>query len=129
MTKPQLMTSASIALMLTSGLGSSLAAQTPRPIPTSAPAPVPQLRALPPETRKAARLEGELVKVDAASRLLTIKTRAGTEHVRYTDDTRVIGAQTRLADLSPLDRPRLTVKFAGTSAARVAAEVTVAKNQ
>lgn len=126
MTRPQRIIT--IALTLSGVMGVSLTAQQPPPNPIASP--VPQLRTLPPETRRAATLEGELVKVDTTARLLTIKTREGkTEQVRYTDDTRVIGAQTALAGLANHDGTRVTVKFAGTSAARVAAEITVEKSK
>lgn len=131
MTRLQQMTSISTAVAFTAFLGASLAAQPPQPTPAppTDPKPAPQLRTEQPETKPAGMtLKGELVKVDTTAKMLTIKTDEGkTEQIRYTDETKVTGAQSGIAGLANQDGTDVTVKFTGTGFTRVATEIMVDK--
>jgi len=132
MTKLQRLTSTTTALAFTAFLGTSLAAQQPQPSPTPAPdpSPAPQLRAAQPDQAKTdTSLKGELVKVDTTAKMLTVKAKDGkTEMVAYNESTRVTGAQTGIAGLANQPNTKVTVKFTGIGAARVASEIVVEKD-
>jgi hypothetical protein len=130
MNKLQRFTTAT-AVTLTAFLGSSLAAQQPSPTPSPTPTqpqPAPQTRTEQPKAD--ASLKGELVKVDTALKMLTIKTAEGkTEMVAYNDATKVTGAESGIAGLANQSNTKVTVKFSGPDIARVATEIVVEKDK
>lgn len=129
MTRLHRLTSATTALAFTAFLGTSLAAQQPQPKPTPAPdpSPAPQLRTAQPDADSS--LKGELVKVDTTAKMLTIKATDGkTQTVAYNESTKVTGAQTGIAGLANQPSTKVTVKFTGMGAARVASEIVVEKD-
>ena len=128
MNKLQRFTTAT-AVTLTAFLGSSLAAQQPSPTPSPTQAqPAPQPRTEQPKAD--ASLKGELVKVDTALKMLTIKTAEGkTEMVAYNDATKVTGAESGIAGLANQSNTKVTVKFSGPDIARVATEIIVEKDK
>lgn len=102
---------------------SAASAQQPQPSPT--PTPVPEPR---PELRiaRADTIKGQLVSVDARTKLITIKTDEGdTRDVRYTDDTKVSGAQRGIAGLANTPATRVTVKLTGMGSSQTASEIIV----
>ena len=107
-------------------------ASTSRATTRIAPEPsrAPQLRTEQPDQPKAdTSLRGELVKVDTTARMLTIKAKdAKTEMVAYDDSTKVTGAQTGIAGLANQPNTKVTVKFIGIGAARVASEIVIEKD-
>jgi hypothetical protein len=118
------------ALAFTAFLGTSLAAQQPQPRPAPAPdpRPAPQLRTESP--RADTSLKGELIKVDATTKMLTVKTADGkTEMVAYNDDTKVTGAETGIAGLANQTNTKVTVKFTGAGLTRIASEIVVEKDR
>ena len=133
MTKLQRITAMTSAFAFTTFLGASMAiAQQPQPnpSPTPDPTPAPQLWTEPPDTKATAPLKGELVRVDTAAKMLTIKTAEGrSEQIAYNDDTKVTGAHTGIAGLVNQDGTQVTVKFTGIGTARVATEIMVEKGK
>lgn len=100
----------------------AFAQQTPQP-PQPAPAPAPQTQE---ERQDAMSITGELVDVDANEKTMTLKTADGTEEtVRYTDATKVTGADRGIAGLANDDGTRVTVRFSGTGENRIATDITV----
>lgn len=73
----------------------------------------------------AATVEGELVSVDVARKRIVVKTARGDERIRYTNDTRVIGADKGVVSLVSATGARVTVKVAGTEMNPVATEITL----
>ncbi len=124
----------STALAFTAFVGVSAAQQPPAPQPMpdrpADPQAPPQLRIDDRDKAHANTIEGELVNVDTTARMLTIETEDGkSEKVRYTDSTKINGAQTGIAGLASEDRQRVTVKFTGNGVDRVASEITVEKDK
>jgi len=134
MTIIQKATATTTAIVLTSFIGASASfAQTPSPNPAPAPGtraeqPMPEQRAEKPATDKDT-LKGELVSVDTATKMITVKTADGTEQkVRYDDSTKVTGAKDGVAGLANADDSDVTIKFTGTGASRLATEIKVDKS-
>jgi hypothetical protein len=129
-------TATTTALVFTSMLGASasFAQQPPSPNPAPAPGtraeqPMPEQRAERPAAQ-ANTIKGELVRVDAATKMLVVKTAAGAEEkIRYDDATKVTGAKDGVAGLANADDTDVTIKVTGTGADRVATEITVEKKK
>ena len=126
-------TATTTALVFTSLLGASasFAQQPPSPNPAPAPAtraeqPMPERPAA--QDAKANTIKGELVRVDAATKMLVVKTALGAEEkIRYNDATKVTGAKDGVAGLANADDTDVTIKVTGTGADRLATEITVDK--
>jgi len=123
-------TATTTALVLTSllGVSASFAQQPPSPNP----APAPGTRAEQPMPERAAAqantIKGELVRVDAATKMLVVKTALGAEEkILYNDATKVTGAKDGVAGLANASNSNVTIKFTGTGADRLATEITVDK--
>jgi YD repeat-containing protein len=72
----------------------------------------PTERARPAEQAKAAQIQGDLVNVDAAKRLITVKVADGSEmEFTYNDKTEVTGAKDGVAGLATAKDSRVTVHF------------------
>ena len=75
-------------------------------------------------------VKGELVRVDAATKMLVVKTALGAEEkILYNDATKVTGAKDGVAGLANASNSNVTIKFTGTGADRLATEITVDKKQ
>jgi hypothetical protein len=126
-------TATTTALVFTSLLGASasFAQQPPSPNPAPAPGtraeqPMPERPAA--QDAKGTTIKGELVRVDAATKMLVVKTALGAEEkIRYNDATKVTGAKDGVAGLANADDTDVTVKVTGTGADRLATEITVDK--
>ena len=125
-------TATTTALVLTSllGVSASFAQQPPSPNP----APAPGTRAEQPMPERPAAqantIKGELVRVDAATKMLVVKTALGAEEkILYNDATKVTGAKDGVAGLANASNSNVTIKFTGTGADRLATEITVDKKQ
>jgi hypothetical protein len=71
-------------------------------------------------------IEGELLRVDADAKTIVVKTASGSEEqLRYTDATKVNGADRGVAGLADTKGTRVTVRVTGEGADRVATEITV----
>jgi hypothetical protein len=129
-------TTSAIVLMSFLGVSASFAQSQPTPNPAPAPGtraeqPLPEQRAEQPATAQDAKntLKGELVSVDTATKMLTVKTAAGVEEkVRYDDSTKVTGAKDGVAGLANSDDSDVTITFSGSGATRVATEIKVDKD-
>lgn len=134
MRKFQGIMSTTTALAFTAFVGVSAAQQPPAPQPMpdrpADPTAAPQLRIDDRDKAHADVIEGELVNVDTTAKLLTIETEDGkSEKVRYSDSTKITGAQSGIAGLAGEDRTTVKVKFTGSGADRVASEITVEKDK
>ena len=125
-------TATTTALVFTSllGVSASFAQQPPSPNP----APAPGTRAEQPMPERPAAqantVKGELVRVDAATKMLVVKTALGAEEkILYNDATKVTGAKDGVAGLANASNSNVTIKFTGTGADRLATEITVDKKQ
>ena len=125
-------TATTTALVFTSllGVSASFAQQPPSPNP----APAPGTRAEQPMPERPAAqantIKGELVRVDAATKMLVVKTALGAEEkILYNDATKVTGAKDGVAGLANASNSNVTIKFTGTGADRLATEITVDKKQ
>jgi type IV secretory pathway VirB9-like protein len=126
-------TATTTALVFTSllGVSASFAQQPPSPNPAPAPGtraeqPMPERPAA--QDAKANTIKGELVRVDAATKMLVVKTALGAEEkIAYNDATKVTGAKDGVAGLANASNSNVTIKFTGTGADRVATEITVDK--
>jgi hypothetical protein len=118
------------AVALTAFLGASLAAQQPQPSPNPSPDPRPAPQVRTEQPKADATIKGDLIKVDTALKMLTIKTAEGkTEMVAYNDATLVTGAESGIAGLANQSNTKVTVKFSGPDIARVATEIVVEKDK
>ena len=117
-------------MALTAFLGASLAAQQPQPSPNPSPDPRPAPQVRTEQPKADATIKGDLIKVDTALKMLTIKTAEGkTEMVAYNDATLVTGAESGIAGLANQSNTKVTVKFSGPDIARVATEIVVEKDK
>jgi hypothetical protein len=118
------MTSAAVAVILSSALLLGCAQETPSVLPTSEPD-----AAAPPaveQTTRSSVIEGELVRVDADAKLIVLKTAGGfDEQLRYTDQTMVTGATGGVAGLVDTGATRVSVRVTADGPDRVATEITV----
>jgi hypothetical protein len=119
------------ALVLAIGIAPVVAAQDPAPSPQPAapqaqpPAPEPQAPAMSEHSQK---LEGELVSVDPATKMITVKTAAGQEEkIAYTDQTTISGATSDAAGLATVSGAKVTVEYTGEGSARTATTIKVQK--
>jgi hypothetical protein len=118
------------AVALTAFLGASIAAQQPQPSPNPSPDPRPAPQVRTEQPKADATIKGDLIKVDTALKMLTIKTAEGkTEMVAYNDATLVTGAESGIAGLANQSNTKVTVKFSGPDIARVATEIVVEKDK
>ena len=94
-------------------------AQTPPP--STAPAPTAEPRAA-----KADKVKGELVKVDAEAKKITIKGADGMETAfAYTDATEVVGGQAGVAGLATKAGTKVTVHFKSDMGTKTATKIEV----
>ncbi len=97
---------------------------SPTPAPTQAPAPAPI--AAQPSDRKADSAKGELVKVDAVAKKLTIKGADGVEtEFAYNDTTEVAGGRDGVAGLATKAGSKVTVHFKSDMGAKTATKIEV----
>ena len=124
-------TATTAALVFTSMLGASASFAQQPPSPNPAPAPGTRAEQPMPAERPAAQantIKGELVRVDAATKMLVVKTALGAEEkILYNDATKVTGAKDGVAGLANASNSNVTIKFTGTGADRLATEITVDK--
>ena len=102
---------------------------SPSPSPTAAPAPEPTQAPAPMERRsaKAETAKGELVKVDADAKSITIKGSDGIETVfAYNDATEVAGGREGVAGLATKAGSKVTVHFTSAAGAKTATKIEVA---
>ena len=108
--------------------------QDPPAAPPSQPAAQPQDQpAAPPSDQYATsdkkaskKLEGELLSVDDTTKMLTIRTKDGTEEkVAFTEQTQITGATTQAAGLATAAGSKVKVECTGEGAARTATKITV----
>src|SRR5262249_29760910 len=72
--------------------------------------------------------QGQLVRVDAAAKTITIKTAAEPElKFSYSDATKVVGAGENVAGLATLSGTDITVKYMKRGSENVATEINVQK--
>jgi hypothetical protein len=102
---------------------------SPSPSPTAAPAPEPSQAPAPMAERRSAKAEtakGELVKVDADAKSLTIKGSDGVETVfAYNDATEVAGGRDGVAGLATKAGSKVTVHFTSAAGAKTATKIEV----
>ena len=69
---------------------------------------------------------GQLMRVDADAQTLTVKTTTGDSMVfRYTDSTKVSGAQERIEGLATMTGATVTVQYTGSGSNLVATAIDV----
>ena len=72
------------------------------------------------------KLEGELLSVDDATKMLTIRAKDGSEvKVAYNDQTQIKGATDQAAGLATAAGSKVKVEFTGEGEARTATKITV----
>jgi YD repeat-containing protein len=122
------------ALVLAAGLIPAAAqAQQPATPPSDQPAAQPADAAAPASDQYAAsdktaskKLEGELLSVDDATKMLSIRTKDGSEvKVAYNDQTRITGATDQAAGLATAAGSKVKIEFTGEGEARTATKITV----
>jgi hypothetical protein len=75
---------------------------------------------------QAAMAQGQLQKVDASAKTLSIRTAQGTPmEFRFTEETKVIGAEGEVAGLATKAGSDVTVKYIQQDKANVATEIQV----
>jgi hypothetical protein len=106
-------------------------AQSPSPSPQTPPSqtPPPATSPAPSADRAAARadkVKGELVKVDAEAKKITIKDATGLEtSFAYSDATEVTGGQAGVAGLATKSGAKVTVHFKTEAGAKTATKIEV----
>jgi YD repeat-containing protein len=128
------------AFLLAGGLASAAAAQdrpqqpaTPpqdqpatTPADTAATPPADQAQAQSSDKMASKKLEGELLSVDDATKMLSIRTKDGTEvKVAYNEQTQISGATDQAAGLATAAGSKVKVEFKGEGEARTATKITV----
>jgi YD repeat-containing protein len=122
------------ALVLAAGLIPAAAqAQQPATPPSDQPATQPADAAAPASDQYATsdktaskKLEGELLSVDDATKMLSIRTKDGSEvKVAYNEQTRITGATDQAAGLATAAGSKVKVEFTGEGEARTATKITV----
>jgi hypothetical protein len=97
---------------------------SPAPAPTQAPAPAPI--AAQASERKAETAKGELVKVDADAKKLTIKSADGVEtEFAYNETTEVAGGRDGVAGLATKAGAKVTVHFKSDMGTKTATKIEV----
>lgn len=105
---------------------SAASAQQPQPSPTPPPVPEPRPELRVGDPSKTSTIKGELVSVDTEAKLLTIKSDEGkTREIRYTDNTKVTGAQSGIAGLANTPATKVTVTLMGMGPGQTASEIIV----
>jgi hypothetical protein len=107
-------------------------AQTPPPSPSPSPAPAPAPAPAPMEQRadradkKTDVAKGELVKVDADAKKITIKDATGVEtEFAYTATTEVAGGREGVAGLATKSGSKVTVHFTNDMGTKTATKIEV----
>ena len=107
-------------------------AQTPPPSPSPSPSPAPAPAPAPMEQRadradkKTDTAKGELVKVDAVAKKITIKGADGVEtDFAYTDATEVKGGTEGVAGLATKSGSKVTVHFSNDMGTKTATKIEV----
>ena len=122
------------ALVLAAGLIPAAAqAQQPATPPSDQPATQPADAAAPASDQYAAsdktaskKLEGELLSVDDATKMLSIRTKDGSEvKVAFNEQTQITGATDQAAGLATAAGSKVKVEFTGEGEARTATKITV----
>jgi hypothetical protein len=107
--------------------------QDPPAAPPSQPAAQPQDQPTAPpsdqyasDKKASKKLEGELLSVDDVTKMLTIRTKDGTEEkVAFNEQTQITGATTQAAGLATAAGSKVKVECTGEGAARTATKITV----
>jgi len=132
------------AFLLAGGLATAASAQdkpqqpsTPQDQPATTPsqpatAPTDQAATAPADQYKSSdkmaskKLEGELLSVDDATKMLSIRTKDGSEvKVAYNDQTQISGATDQAAGLATAAGSKVKVEFSGEGESRTATKITV----
>jgi len=117
------------ALFLAPALASAQApapSPAPAPAPTQAPAPAPAPISADATAPKGDTARGELVKVDADAKKITIKGVDGVEsEFAYNDATEVAGGRDGVAGLATKAGTRVTVTFTTEAGAKTATKIDV----
>ena len=101
-------------------------AQSPSPSPSPAPTQAPAPSAAEPRADKAEKAKGELVKVDATAKTITIKGADGVEtEFAYTATTEVPGASDGVAGLATKSGSKVTVHFTSDMGKKTATKIEV----
>jgi hypothetical protein len=107
--------------------------QDPPAAPPSQPAAQPQDQPTAPpsdqyasDKKASKKLEGELLSVDDTTKMLTIRTKDGTEEkVAFNEQTQITGATDQVAGLATAAGSKVKVECTGEGAARTATKITV----
>ena len=103
--------------------GAQSPSPSPSPAPTQAPAPAPMAE---PKADKALTAKGELVKVDADAKTITIKGADGVEtEFAYTATTDVKGGSDGVAGLATKSGSKVTVHFTSDMGKKTATKIEV----
>ena len=101
-------------------------AQSPSPSPAPAPTQAPAPSAAEPRADKAMTAKGELVKVDATAKTITIKGADGVEtEFAYTATTDVKGGSDGVAGLATKSGSKVTVHFTSDMGKKTATKIEV----
>jgi hypothetical protein len=123
MTFPALAAAALFAAPALAGAQAPSPSPSPSPAPTQAPAP----STAEPRADKAQTAKGELVKVDADAKTITIKGADGVEtEFAYTATTEVPGARDGVAGLATKSGSKVTVHFTSDMGKKTATKIEVA---
>lgn len=127
MTFPALAAAAFFVAPALAGAQAPPPSPSPSPAPTQAPAPVPERAPMAQErSARAETAKGELVKVDADAKNITIKGADGVETVfAYTDTTEVAGRD-GVAGLATKAGTKVTVHFVSNAGTKTATKIEVA---
>jgi hypothetical protein len=99
---------------------------SPSPSPAPAPAPAPMEQRADRADKKADTAKGELVKVDAVAKKITIKGADGVEtDFAYTDTTEVAGGREGVAGLATKSGSKVTVHFTNDMGTKTATKIEV----
>jgi Cu/Ag efflux protein CusF len=109
------------ASTLTIGAAQAFASQ--QPAPSQPPAPAAQAQQ---QQARASTARGELVKVDADAKMITIKNAEGAEQqFAYNDKTEVQGAQDGVAGLATKAGTKVTVHYTEEGSTKLATRIAV----
>jgi hypothetical protein len=99
---------------------------SPSPSPAPAPAPAPMEQRADRADKKTDTAKGELVKVDAVAKKITIKGADGVEtDYAYTDATEVAGGREGVAGLATKSGSKVTVHFTNDMGTKTATKIEV----
>jgi hypothetical protein len=99
---------------------------SPSPSPAPAPAPAPMEQRADRADKKTDTAKGELVKVDAVAKKITIKGADGVEtDFAYTDATEVAGGREGVAGLATKSGSKVTVHFTNDMGTKTATKIEV----